>query len=296
VGLDGHCWEAPYVPGLIGLGRPRRGMAQIRVRFEINKGGEGAPLDKLAAIASEAERFLRMLADDLQIEAQKGQWLAVKFEEGSVSFDAVLAAAPTEREASTYNAALDTVTAYDPDTDFRHPGVSDATLIQFSRLGQNILPHELIGIGLYNGLGEKPKQWRQVSYAQASRIRQRLEAPISSHGSVQGIIHALYKEADRPYFHLRELSTFDLIRCEYSQSLYERVIDALRHRRMTIHVVGPMKLDRASRSVVEVRAQRIEAIEPMSNDEFERFFGCAPEFTGDLSTEEYIEHARGHWD
>ena len=62
-------------------------MARIRVRFEINKGQIGAPLDKLGEIASEAEKFLRMLAQDLRLDVKKGDWTALNFENGSVGFD-----------------------------------------------------------------------------------------------------------------------------------------------------------------------------------------------------------------
>jgi hypothetical protein len=46
-------------------------MARIRVRFAVNEGGHGAPLDKLADVAREAERLLRMVAADLSLDNRK---------------------------------------------------------------------------------------------------------------------------------------------------------------------------------------------------------------------------------
>ena len=63
-------------------------MATIRVRFQLNKGRMGAPLSKLGKIAGQAERFLRALATDANIDQSSGEWLALNFDNGSVSYDA----------------------------------------------------------------------------------------------------------------------------------------------------------------------------------------------------------------
>ncbi len=123
-------------------------------------------------------------------------------------------------------------------------------------------------------------------------MRARLEAPIPTYGSVQGIIHSLQKEVSRPYFSIRELATSSLVRCSYPIRLYGEVIDALRERTTVLHVAGDTTYDRTTRSIVELRVDRIEKARMLSSEEFEQFFGSASDFTGDLTTDEYIDAIR----
>ena len=82
-------------------------MARIRVRFELNKGRIGAPLNKLGKIAEQAERFLRALASDVQIEARADEWLAINFRNGSVSYDAEFQGEITPAEVDAFNRNLE---------------------------------------------------------------------------------------------------------------------------------------------------------------------------------------------
>src|SRR4051794_39464694 len=170
-------------------------MALIRVRFAVNEGGLGAPLDKLAEVAQEAERFLRTLAADLRMENTKGDWLAVNFANGSVSFDAAFESAPSVKAVHAYTAALRAITEFDPVEGMRHPDVSERTLEQFCRLGEIMASHERLGIGLYDGKADgAPEEWKYLTKGKVTEIKQELERPILVFGSVQGIIHSWFKE------------------------------------------------------------------------------------------------------
>jgi len=266
-------------------------MAQFKLRIELNKGREGAPLDKLGDITRQVERFLRSLADDLKLDAKKGEWIGLNFRNGSVSYDAAFQVDVPESKIRHFNQCVEFVADYDPDAEGINGLVSDATLLEFGKLGERIDPDETIGLGLYSP-DRKRLKWRRVEYRKASKIRQAIEFPIRSYGSVQGVFHAWLKEAQHPFFQLRELSTENLVRCYYADEMYPQIVEGLKRRIAIVHVSGQMKLDRAKRSIEEMRVERLDKVETLSEDEFRSFFGVAPRLTGDLSTQQFIDSMR----
>jgi hypothetical protein len=268
-------------------------MARIKVRFELNKGRTGAPLSKLGDISKQAEKFLKALATDLAIDARAGEWLAVNFKNGSVSYDAEFQVEITGAEADAFNRGLEFLADFDAENEGANGSVTKTTVLEFARLGSLIDPDEVIGLGIYGRDRVKPKM-RQITYAQTSQMRSEVEAPIPTYGSVQGVIHSLIKEAERPYFRIRELATADLVSCFYPGRLYDAVALALQQRTNVLHVGGPMKFDRAKRTITEMTVERMETARMMSPAEFEGFFGSAPTFTGDMTTEEWIDSVRSH--
>jgi hypothetical protein len=191
-------------------------MAQLKLRIELNKGRAGAPLEKLGDITRQIDRFLRSVADDLKLEVKRGEWLAQNFRNGSVSYDVAFQVDVPESKVRHFNQCIEFVADYDPDAEGINGLVSDATLLEFGRLGERIDPDETIGLGIY-APDRKRLKWRRVEYRKASRIRQAIEIPIKSYGSVQGVFHAWLKEAQQPFFQLRELATENLVRCYYTE-------------------------------------------------------------------------------
>jgi hypothetical protein len=266
-------------------------MAQVKVRIELNKGRTGAPLDKLGDVAKQFERFLRSLATDLQLEGARGEWLAVNFRNGSISWTAALQDDVPEAQVRHFNECLEFIADFDPDSEGTNAMVSNRTLLEYGRLGERIDADEVIGIGLYSGARSRLK-WRRIEYRRASRIRRAMEEPILSYGSVQGLLHSVILEAKRPYFMVHELSSEQPVRCYYELTLYDDVIKALAHRSAIIHATGDMKLDRATRSIGEMEVERIDRVLPLTDDEFRSFFGMAPDLTGGQSTSEYLKEYR----
>jgi hypothetical protein len=119
-----------------------------------------------------------------------------------------------------------------------------------------------------------------------------LEAPLPTYGAVQGIIYSLQKEAERPNFLLRELSTGAFVSCYYPTRLYTEVARALQERTNILNVAGKMNYDRATRSIAGLQVERIETARMLSAAEFEGLFGSMPDFTGSHSTDEWIDAIR----
>ena len=61
-------------------------MTTLRISIELNPGGEGVRLDKLAKFSGEAEKFLRYLLGDLGLQVPQGDFVAKKFYNSSVGF------------------------------------------------------------------------------------------------------------------------------------------------------------------------------------------------------------------
>ena len=47
-------------------------MARLRIRIELNRGGVGVPLHKLASVVDEAQKFFHLLTEDVQIDQSNG--------------------------------------------------------------------------------------------------------------------------------------------------------------------------------------------------------------------------------
>jgi len=271
-----------------------RSSARVRVRFEMNRGRTGAPLSKLARVAEQLERFLSRVAFDCAIAAKSGEWLALNFDNGSVSYDAEFQGETSAEAALAFHRAIDHVTAFDPRSAELNGIVSSRTLAEYAQIGTLIDPDESVGIGLYEPTDDEPSapKWRQITYSKFSDIRREIEVALSVHGAVQGIIHAWFKEAEQPYFRLRELSTWGLVNCSYPPRLYPGVVRAVRERSTVLIVSGSIKFDRLARAAKEIAVERIEPVETLSSDEFDRLFGSAPRFTGDQSTDEFMDWVR----
>src|SRR5215469_18918671 len=113
-------------------------MARLRVRIELSRGGVGVPLHKLASVVQEAQNFFKMLADDVQIDHQRGEWLGFDFDNQSLNFTAEYVGPVTQEQIQAFYAAFDGTTS-----------LRRATIAQFTQITEAIGEDELIGFGLY---------------------------------------------------------------------------------------------------------------------------------------------------
>jgi hypothetical protein len=268
-------------------------MARLRIRLVFNPGRIGAPIDKLGEFSSQTERFLRALSVDLGIEARKGEWIAENFTNDSVSFDAEFAAPVPDEVAIRGREALETITGPQPLDACNKGLLGFTTVAEFARIGRALDPDEKFRLGLYANGGDAPVDWRDVEYRKTAEIREFLDKPFVTYGSVQGTIHAWYTGARPGFFQVRELSTGSLVRCVYRGDLYRVIYEAMRVPSTVIHVYGDIEWDRATNAIIEVDTKGLDIAEPLTEAEFNRLFGSMPAFTGRMSTADYIEWLRG---
>jgi len=267
-------------------------MAKLRVRIKLNEGGEGAPLDQLVHAGKELELFLRYLADDAGFSVAKGKWLARKFENESVSFDSEGGGEYTDDQVRTFNAALSYCSSFNPDTDKLNGKVQYRTLLQYSKIAEPLQPHEKIGIGIYEPRAERPN-WRTLTKRDATTLHERLTETVTYVGSLRGRIHRLSIETPLE-FNVRLLRTNELVPCRASDDLFERVHEAANRQNALVYVRGRITARRIDRHVTSVRVSNVRAAPTLDDESYERFFGLNERYTGHMTTEEFIDEARGY--
>lgn len=270
-------------------------MSQLRLRIELNRGGQGISMDKLAEITTETERFLRMIVEDISKQAT-GKWIARDFQNNSVDFTAAyVSETMTPDQIQECRQAL----AYtiDEKTDIASfsSKIRRSTLLQYAKIAKPIEPDEAVYFGIFDLDSERVTEHHVLSKERAVEIEQRLQLTdrIQYDGSAQGTIIALFKGTN-PHFRLRELYSDEWFPCYFSYKLYDKVIHALENADAIVHVAGTILASRTERRPISMQVKRIENAEPYLDGDLEKFVGCAPHATGDLSTEEFIDLIRKH--
>lgn len=152
-------------------------MARLRVRVELNRGGVGIPLHKLSSVVQEAEKFFQMLAEDVRIEKDRGEWLAFDFDNESLNFTAEYVGPASPEQVQAFAAAFDGTTS-----------LRRATIAQFTHITDAIGEDELIGFGLYQADHEtEPSEWRCLSRRDALRIADEIQVLLGASGEADPV-------------------------------------------------------------------------------------------------------------
>jgi TonB family protein len=150
-------------------------MARLRVRLELNRRTAGVPLDKLASVVEETRKFFHLLAEDVHIEAERGEWMASDFDTESLNFTAEYSGPVTGDQARAFGAAFAGATS-----------LRRATIAQFTRIADFLGEDELVGFGLYQEDAEtEPSEWRCLSKRDAQRFGQEIQLLAEAAGEAQ---------------------------------------------------------------------------------------------------------------
>ncbi len=255
-------------------------MAALKVGFVLNKGRRGAPLGKLGKISEQVEKFLIALTHDSGVQAQQGEWLAANFKNSSVAFQAEFQGAVDQQEAETFESNLVFLADFDPDNEGLSGTLREKTALEYAKIGYLIDPDEQIELGIIPHNGGEPR-WKAITYHKSESIKTRVETPLRGHGSLQGIIHSWFKEAQNPYFQFRELSTNKLIRVEYKQNQYGRIANAVKERNTVLVISGHCIYERTSRDLVCMRLDSMLETSSLTPGDFNNLWGAFPNFEHD---------------
>jgi hypothetical protein len=147
-------------------------MARLRIRIELNRGGVGVPLHKLASVVEEAQKFFYLLAEDIHVDQTQGDWLGFDFGNESLNFTAEFVGPVTAEQVAAFHAAFDGTTS-----------LRRTTIAQFARITESIEQDELIGFGLYmQDETNEPTEWRCLSRRDALRITEEIQMLIEASG------------------------------------------------------------------------------------------------------------------
>ena len=234
-----------------------------------------------------------MVANDVGITATGGTWVAQDFYDQGLGFDAEYQlAAVDDPEVVGYTRALDAMSSVDRDSNWAVRGIKPTTLVQYARLTTLASEGENVRLGLYKEDASLDVEWKVLQKDRAVAIIEHYQEWIEYRGMLQGIIHSLFKEASPPYFVLRDLASNELIRCVFRPSTYPDVYKALERKNGVVLISGRTKARRIDRRVDEMRVERLQATPPLNVAELEEFFGSAPGWTGDLTSDEFIKQVR----
>ena len=154
-------------------------MSRLRIRIELNRGGVGVPLHKLASVVDEAQKFFYLLTEDVHIDQSQGEWLGFDFGNESLNFTAEFVGPVTSEQVAAFHAAFDGTTS-----------LRRATISQFARITDAIEQDELIGFGLYlSDEGNDPTEWRCLSRRDALRITEEIQLLIAASGEEERESH-----------------------------------------------------------------------------------------------------------
>jgi Domain of unknown function (DUF4115) len=154
-------------------------MPRLRIRIELNRGGIGVPLLKLASVVDEARKFFYLLAEDIHVDQSQGDWLGFDFGNESLNFTAEFIGPVTAEQVSAFHAAFDGTTS-----------LRRNTIAQFARITEAIEQDELIGFGLYmSDEGNEPSDWRCLSRRDAMRITEEIQMLIEASGEMDHESH-----------------------------------------------------------------------------------------------------------
>jgi hypothetical protein len=260
-------------------------MTQLRVKIELNKGRHGIPIHKLAEIAEEEEKFFKMFSADIHLGS--GEWIADNFKNGSLAYDISFVGEVTDAALRTGKKALDLITNPETMPDDLKLGIRKETFLQFAKIASPLEEDDFVCIGLYNG-SPRPEM-RELSKRRYLEIEKEITRTIEQYGGIQGVITAFFKESN--LFWVRALSTGERITCIFPPGMYTKAWKLLESKDAIINVEGWMTLKNGKIEHLKVTTLS-QAVEYQEED-LERFFGCDPDFTGNLSTEEYIDDLRG---
>jgi hypothetical protein len=266
-------------------------MAELQVPVILNKGRKGIPFDKLARISYEFQQFLTLLGEDLQIPKGAG-WVATGFYDGSFGCTAEKIEPVDEFKAKAFKEAFRNVAKRKTDARVR-----PSTIRQYARIAEPMEIGELVQFGLPKSESDEDEEWCDLNKQSALQIAAEVQSTVRSHGGIQGIIHSVFLGTSPPHFQLRELSTGELVKCVYSaRKQYEELATALKLPKGVVHVFGIIKTDLVNRQIEELRVDKIEPADLFSEDDFERFAGCAPVILGDQGLQDFIDYVRGRAD
>ncbi len=268
-------------------------MATLRVRFKLNPGRNGIALGKLSKQSENIELFLRSLAADLGEDDASHLWLAKDFRNGSVFNTAEFQAVVAVDKATQFNEAVEALAKFKSRVKIKLPTfVSAPTVGRFASLRQNLDEDEAIGIALFDIDSGKLKRWSFINKLQLEQLAQSIDTELRYFGAVMGKTHEWNKGAREPYIIIRELNSGDLVKCVYNDEDYGRVAKLFSNKASVVIVEGMMTFNRLSGKSEVTGATGFDLAPDFTDDDYDRFFGCAPNLTGELSTSEFISRGR----
>ena len=242
-------------------------------------------MGKLGVLSQSMSQFFAGLGNDLGLEGTAKDWIAVDFRNGSLDYTAECQNPVEDNEITAYEDTFEAVTEFQ-EGDKRLDRVSVETLDKYTRIAGTLDPFEAVAFGRFPSSRKGRVKWRRLDREKGEAIKKALRNEIEYHGAIQGTLKQI--DFEEEHIKVRDIVTGELIRCSFDLSMQEDILKIRPQKGRIIDVAGKLRLLRINNRILGMKIERIRASAPYKKGDLDKFFGCAPELTGDLSTEEYL--------
>lgn len=272
--------------------RGHQEMPQFRMRVTLFEGQESIELARLSTLPDELAKLFKSIGEDAGILPIHNQWRASNFADGSLEFEVATHEGLPAKSVAACRRIATSVFAGKPQAAYA-AGATDRTFLQYAQVAKRMRAGESVSFRVFPAKrGKRPPKPYLVTSAVVEKLTESVRQFVEYHGTVLGVIHALYKEADRPHFDLRDVSRDNIVKCYFEEDLYNDIVAALAPRDRRVHVSGKVKANRLDRTIEAINVERLMLVDALSDEEFEKFFGSAPAMTGDVGAAEYVASLR----
>ncbi|WP_324313638.1 hypothetical protein [Povalibacter sp.] len=257
------------------------------------KGQESIELSRLSTLPEELAKLFKSIGDDAGLLPVENQWRASKFTDGSLRFEVSTHEGVSAKTAAACRRIATSVFEGKPQA-AHSAGATEKTFLQYAQVAKKIHPGEAVSVAVLPAKKspKKPPKPYLVTAEVVERLTESVRQFIEYHGTVLGVIHAFYKEAERPHFDLRDVSRGNIIKCFFPRELYGDVVSALAPRDRRVHVSGMVRANRLSKEIDQIGVERLKLVDSITDEEFEKFFGSAPSMTGSVGAADFVSAIR----
>lgn len=268
--------------------------------LELNPGGDGIRLDKLADISGELEKFLVSLAADSGVSTKASDWVAHDFYNGSMGAIVEYVEPVEEVSLERFNNGFRRLTKFQRSTDQLGNEFRESTYRQFVAIGSRLDTDERVRIGLYDeptedaAIPAKPTTWEAIAKRTTIDVEEAVLSPVIYVGSIQGTLSNWFTESN--FIYVRDSVFNGLVKCIYKPTMYDLIYRFYENKKSVVHVTGTIKSDRLSGEIEEINVDSIDQYGGLSNDEFDSIFGSAPDIIGEETSGDYLDRERDDGD
>ncbi|MCY7347584.1 MAG: hypothetical protein LH614_15380 [Pyrinomonadaceae bacterium] len=243
-------------------------------------------MQRLASIAKEAEKFFEMFAEDLKLD--KEGWVADNFENGSLRYDVKYIGEFAPQVIANAHKAFEQITDETITPDDLDFGIRKETYWQFAQIANPIEADDSIGISLYDKNTDSIENTTELSKERSLEIKKQIEQTVIEFGGLQGEITAFFKGNNHLW--IKDSITNNRVVCTFKQEIYKQVWQLLKSQDTIVNVEG--WITRKNGEVEHLLIEKIDSAAIYQQGDLEKFFGCDPNFTGNLSTEDFLSELR----
>jgi len=268
-------------------------MPKLRIKIELNPGGEGVRLDKLSKLSGEIEKFLRSIANDSGADVKPGDLIAKNFYNSSVGAEIEYEENINTSTVIAFNNNVRYFANLNKENAEEARKFSQETLNNFIEIGKNLDPDERYRLGIININADKNKredeEWVIFERSLSLLLDEVLKEEYEWYGTVQGTLGTWYCQSN--YFNLKAF-TGDTIKCKYEEPKYEEIYKAFKEKDAIVHVNGDIRTYKATGRIKEMTVSCIDEYIGLSDDEFNQIISGVIPFSNSSETASLIDIKR----